>query len=206
MRSFLLLILSTLFSACSTVAGLTQKLDSKSPCCTSPSEFKYEPLAAEKPTSFALNDESPVYVFAQGKSYFKAFTLPQPLLSTRVRVRSFVTGSAAFESQRWSQAYCPQVTFLDAHHQVIASASKVPVSSAGKLSKGFSPAFMAEFRVPPTAQYLVLHANSELYGTSAIRHTRGGAYMAGSTMVMERGGEPIGHPCSPIADADVELL
>ena len=188
--------------SCATVAELTRELESKPVCCKSPAEFKYQPLDSAGPASFTLGEGSPVYAFDSGRSYFKAYALPEPLAARKLRVRSSPTGSTAFETKRWSQAYCPQVTFLDAEHRVLASTSRIPDIVPATLLLSF----VADFDVPPAARYVVLHSDPRYYGTSsAVRYTAGGTYLVGNSVVTQPGGEAIRHPCAPIADAQVEL-
>ena len=205
-RKYLPLVLAPLISGCASVADLTAKLDAKASCCKSPAEFKYEPLQPGVAAPLSLGEESPAYAFASGKSYFHAYSLPQQRAVTKLRVRSWATGSTAFETRKLSQLYCPQVTFLDATYQTVASNDKVPSWARGDLATGLLPSFIAEFEVPSSAVYVVLHTNPAAYGRLATRYTGGGGYMVGSTFVMERGGEPIHHPCGPTANAEISLL
>ncbi len=193
-------------SGCASVADLSAKQESKASCCKSPANFKYEPLSPSALTPMALSEESLVYVFATGKSYFKAYALPEQRTATKLRVRSFVTGSIAFESKKLSQLYCPQASFLNSNYETLTSNDIVPSVARGALATGILPSFLAEFEIPTSAAYVVLHTNPARYGRLATRYTGGGAYMVGSALVMERGGEPIHHPCGPIADAEISLL
>lgn len=193
-------------SGCASMVDLSAKQESKASCCKSPADFKYEPLSPSALTPMSLSEESPVYVFATGKSYFKAHALPQQRTATKLRIRSFATGSTAFETQKLSQLYCPQVSFLNSNYDTLTSNDMVPSVARGALATGILPSFLAEFEIPTSAVYVVLHTNPAGYGRLATRYTGGGAYMVGSALVMERGGEPIHHPCGPIANAEISLL
>jgi hypothetical protein len=205
-RNYLPLVLSILVSGCASVADLTAKLETKPSCCKSPSEFKYEPLQKDATTPLSLGDDSFAYAFPSGKSYFKAYALPQQRVATKLRIRSFATGSTAFETRKLSQLYCPQVSFLNASYQTLTSNDTVPSVARGALATGLLPSFIADFEIPSSASYVVLHTNPAGYGRLATRYTSGGGYMVGSTFVMERGGEPIYHPCGPTANAEISLL
>lgn len=191
---------------CASVADLAAKLEAKPSCCKSAAEFRYEPLQAGTTTPLSLDEESSAYAFASGKSYFKAYVVPKQATATKLRVRSWATGSTAFETRKLSQLYCPQVTFLDSAYQVIASNDRVPSWAQGALATGMLPSFIADFEIPPNASYVVLHSNPAGYGRLATRYTGGGGYMVGSTFVTERGGEPIHHPCGPTANAEISLI
>lgn len=199
-------LLSIIVSGCASLADLTAKQEAKPVCCKSVAEFKYEPLSLDATTTLSLGDESSTFTFPSGKSYFKAYALPLQRRAAKLRVRSYATGSTAFETKKLSQLYCPQVTFVDASYQTLASDETVPTVARGALATGLLPSFIAEFEVPPGATYVVLHTNPTGYGRLATRYTGGGGYMVGSTFVMERGGEPIHHPCGPTANAEISLL
>lgn len=203
---YLPLVLATVVSGCASMSDLSAKLEAKASCCRSPADFKYEPLPPGAPTPMSLSDESPVYVFAAGKSYFKAHVLPQQRTATKLRVRSFATGSTAFETRKLSQLYCPQVSFLSSSYETLTSTDVVPSVARGQLATGILPSFVADFEVPTSAVYVVLHTNPAGYGRLATRYTGSGAYMVGSALVIERGGEPIHHPSGPIANAEISLL
>ncbi len=46
-------------------------------CCNSIAEFNYKQLTIGKSTKIELSEESPLYEFAEQKSYFEAFSLPE---------------------------------------------------------------------------------------------------------------------------------
>lgn len=185
-------------ASCTTLPEITDKVNAKPPCCNSMAEFSYEPLAKGQDLSFVLGEDSPVFAFHEGKSYFKAYALPASGAEHKLRVRSRPTGSIALETRKWSQVYCPQVTYLDAEYTPFFATSRVPAMVRGA-------GFVAEFNVPAQARYVVLHTNIKEYGQLATRYTSGGAYLVGAAVVVERGGQPIHHPCGPVADASVEL-
>jgi uncharacterized protein YceK len=203
---YLFLFVTALLVGCASVADLTTKQQSKANCCKSPAEFKYEPLLSGSVTSLSLNDESPVYTFASGKSYFQAYVLPTQRNSTKLRVRSSITGSSAFETIKLSQVYCPHVSFLNSSYETLSSKDMVPLVARGSQNKGILPTFIADFEIPTDAVYAVLHSSTAGYGRLATRYTGGGGYMVGNTFVMDRGGEAIQHPCGPTANAEISLL
>jgi hypothetical protein len=167
-------------------------------CRSSNTQF----LTAGAPVEFLLDEQSPVFVFSTGKSYFKAISLSTEASGRKLRVSSQPTGSIAFETGQYSQSFCPRVIFLDQQFGEI-----VAVEDVSRYSLGFwSSAFVSHFEIPSTARYAVLHTNPQRYGVPAFRYTTGGAYMVGGAMVIERGGEAIRHPCGPVANAAAELL
>lgn len=208
LRLFVISAAVLLSAGCATVGDQALKMREKISCCASPKQFTYESMAQDMKVQLTLDESSPVYGFASGHSYFKSFALPPSSAAKAVRVRSIVTGSTAFETTRLSQLYCPQITFLDANHQVLVTSDAVPTVAGPGSGIGFefSHSFLAEFSIPAAATYFVLHSNPAGYGRLATRYTGGGGYMVGSTIVISRGGEPIHHPCGPTADAEVSLV
>ncbi|HEH9400812.1 TPA: transcriptional regulator [Aeromonas sobria] len=57
-------------------ASALQQLGTATVCCSSLSELRYQPLAAEQKKVIAIDGSSPVFNFPEGKSYYAAFKLP----------------------------------------------------------------------------------------------------------------------------------
>ncbi|MFN3571504.1 MAG: hypothetical protein ACK4VX_14575 [Polaromonas sp.] len=206
LRLLISLFLSLLLSACASLTDLKAAMQAAPVCCKSFTEFKYLPLDAAATTDLALGQNSPAFVFDGGKSYFQAYSLPARSSARKLRVRSFITGASALETKTLSQVYCPKVSFLDAKYQVVASSYDVPRWARGALATGIFPSFVADFEVPASAAYVVLHTDPAGFGTLVTRYTGAGAYLVGSHVVVERGGEPIHHPCGPVARAELSLM
>lgn len=202
LRKSIIPIVAVSLAACTTTTSLIVKVDSKVQCCNSMAEFKYDALPLGKAVAFVLNNESPVFGFETGKSYFKAFALQPSAQVKELRISSQPTGSIGFETEAYSQAFCARAIFLDESFNPISANDSIP-----KYARGFwSSAFISQFAIPENARFVVLHTNPKTYAHSAVRYTTGGGYMVGNTYVFEAGGEPIFHPCGPVADASVELL
>jgi hypothetical protein len=188
--------------ACASVSELQEKVAARDSCCTSMSEFKYEALGPSTPIPFALNEQSPVFSFETGKSYFKAFSLSFNAQQKTLRVSSHPTGSIAFETRQFSQSFCARALFLDDAFKQLGASDNIP-----DFARGFwSSAFVSQFDIPANTRYVILLTNPQTFTSSAVRYTGGGGYMVGKTFVFERGGEPIYHPCGPVADAVAEIL
>lgn len=105
-----------LVQSCSTSYGTAVRQYSDAPvCCTSLADLPVEPLQAGDKKSFDLGNGGPAYRFATGKSYFRAFALPQGPYPYRVTVRSFLVGD------RLKSAYLffPQLITLDEQRRVV---------------------------------------------------------------------------------------
>ncbi|MFM4996758.1 MalM family protein [Aeromonas sanarellii] len=57
-------------------ASALQQLGTATVCCSSLSGLKYQPLIADQKRIVAIDGNSPVFTFPEGKSYFAAFKLP----------------------------------------------------------------------------------------------------------------------------------
>lgn len=57
-------------------ASALQQLGTATVCCSSISELRYQPLAAEQKKVIAIDGSSAVFNFPEGKSYYAAFKLP----------------------------------------------------------------------------------------------------------------------------------
>ncbi len=84
-------------------------------CCASLAELPVEPLQLGDKKSFDLAENSPVFRFETGKSYFRAFTLPQGPYPYRVTVHSYLVGGYL----KSAYIFFPQLLTLDANHRVV---------------------------------------------------------------------------------------
>jgi maltose operon protein len=84
-------------------------------CCESVAQFGYEDLGESGGVSFKLDEASDAFDFQTGKSYFKAFRLPQRELPYRISVRSLALG----EHIKEAHIFYPQVAVLDDRFAVV---------------------------------------------------------------------------------------
>lgn len=196
-----------LVGACATVDESSRQLANTQVCCAKLSELKFYPAPArDERIPFELGPGSPAYQFKTGKSYFFAVALPVEMRPARIKVVTHVTGSAAFEPRRWSQVFCSRVAFLDDSFELIAEEQWAPQYLVPRGWGGGDAGFTSFYDVPDRARYAVIHSNPEYFGLTVVRYTSGGAYVVGGNVVVERGGEPIYHPCGPNADGYIRLL
>ena len=86
--------ISLLLSGCPTpYSTVMEQYRNASIWYESMSEFSFETLHMGDKKEFYINERSPVYMFKTGKSYFKAFMLPQSSYPYQVSVASCVFGS-----------------------------------------------------------------------------------------------------------------
>jgi hypothetical protein len=96
-------------------SGVLRQYREASPCCASLAELPVEPLQLGDTKSFDLADNSPAFRFETGKSYFRAFTLPQGPYPYRVTVRSYLVGGYL----KSAYLFYPQLLTLDANRKVV---------------------------------------------------------------------------------------
>jgi maltose operon protein len=109
-------VLGLLLAGCATTREVQLESFAATPsCCPSMREFSYAPLKSGDTLSFKLERSAPAFEFATGKSYFRAFALPEAGREFTVRVQSFMMGDhidAAY-------LFFPHVVTLDADYQPV---------------------------------------------------------------------------------------
>jgi len=84
-------------------------------CCGSVAQFGYGQLGESEGVSFKLDEASDAFSFPSGKSYFKAFRLPQKAPPYRIKITSFALG----EHIDKAHIFYPQVALLDERFAII---------------------------------------------------------------------------------------
>ncbi len=113
--TFLILGAIVLIQGCARPYGATlRQYVEAPPCCSSLTELPVEPIALGEKKSIELGKGSPAYEFETGKSYFRAYALPQKY-PYRVTVSSFFVG----EDLKSAYIFFPQIVTLDARRQIV---------------------------------------------------------------------------------------
>ena len=118
MRPAFCLILFLLLSGCATpYSTVIRSYQGAAISCKSVKDFEFESLAIGESKSFDINEKSPVYLFDTGKSFFKAFALPQTSYPYQVSISSYMLGD------RIKSAYIfyPQAATLNEDFEVVRS-------------------------------------------------------------------------------------
>ena len=84
-------------------------------CCESIAQFRYDQLTEGKGIKFNLDETSDAFNFETGKSYFKAFCLPDKAVPYGLRIRSFAMGEQLYQAH----IFYPQIALLDEHFAII---------------------------------------------------------------------------------------
>jgi hypothetical protein len=115
-KPLLLLGAAVIVQGCAKPYGTVVRQFGETPiCCDSLAELPVEPLQLGDKKSFELGDGSPAYRFDTGKSYFRAFLLPQGPYPYRATVRSFLVG----DTIKAAYLFFPQLLTLDANRKVV---------------------------------------------------------------------------------------
>lgn len=83
-------------------------------CCKSISELPFTPVAFPSTTEFTIDQASPAFEFFSGKSFFKAFEIPQATEPYTIMVRSYLVTTMQLKQM----VFYPVVVFLNDQHQI----------------------------------------------------------------------------------------
>ena len=114
--------ISLLFSGCPKPYFHMLERFRKSPiCCEAISEFSFESLKIGDKKSFYLDENAPAYMFKTGKSYFKAFELPQSSYPYQVSVGSCMLTGYDPDYAAFPYVCFPQLLTLNENYEVVRS-------------------------------------------------------------------------------------
>jgi len=144
----------------------SDSLSSSGICCGSMAQFKYDLLAGEGAVSFKLDASSDAFDFESGKSYFKAFLLPDKTLPYRIKIASYALG----ETINKAHVFYPQVALLDDRFVIVRQGvpdglrlRKVGFQEAAAETGGLPIKLEGSVLVDnPSAKYLVVYTTRKL--------------------------------------------
>lgn len=112
------IIIILMLSGCATPYSTVMKsYKEASICCESMEDFEFENIEIGDPKGFDLNEKSSLYLFDTGKSFFKAFALPQSAHPYQVTIRSYMLGDVI----KSAYIFFPQAVTLDEDFKVVRS-------------------------------------------------------------------------------------
>lgn len=119
-------IVSSVFLAvtlvgCANVQQKTQDMVAKPSCCKDMASLPSQAVRFEQPVRIELSENSSVFQFSEGKSYFQSLTFSSSGATRPLRLRVFQQGSQSFESMKNSLVACPTIAFLDKDKVVLTS-------------------------------------------------------------------------------------
>lgn len=134
-----------------------------SPCCDDPSRFAYQALPPAGAVDFAIDGKSPLFEFQSGRSFFRAFRLPDVGRPFVVELTSFLDRP---DSPRAARVFYPVVAVLTDDFLVSRSSDlealrfDLPV-----LERTTAPAYRLQLPFDPTKtreRYLVVFTPAPL--------------------------------------------
>ncbi|MGH8711157.1 MAG: MalM family protein [Burkholderiales bacterium] len=130
----ILLLTGALVSSCATdqpVDPARSELETAAVCCERYEQFYFQPLKLGATESVTIDRSSPTFLFDDGKSYFKAFSLPVAGKSYFIIVSSYFVDKEKRSGEPY--VFSPVVMFLDADYRVTRLVDKgfVAVVNAG---------------------------------------------------------------------------
>jgi len=112
------LILILIFLGCATpYETVIKSYQEASICCETMKDFVFESIAIGDSKSFDLNERFPAYLFDTGKSFFKAFALPQSSYPYQVSIKSYMLGGHI----KSAYIFYPKVMTLNKDFEVVRS-------------------------------------------------------------------------------------
>lgn len=128
-RILTLLVLANLFLfGCANIKQSEDMLQKKDSCCKSVAEFQFDKIAADATNRFKLDDLNPVYAFPDGKSYFKAYSVPASMANLTLNLKIYEQGLRAISAVQKPLVFCPTLLFLDGDMKTVAEVTP-PISS-----------------------------------------------------------------------------
>jgi maltose operon protein len=182
-------------------------------CCASVDKFSFETLRSGDSKSFDLNERSPAYQFLTGKSYFKAFLLPQSSYPYVVTVTSYMLG----DSIQSAYIFYPQIITLNEVYKLVRSSDpnsvrlqKAGFSETAKETWGLMYKLVVELPFEESEKherYLIVLTTNELLGAKTSLSTLRVAPIVWPGLV---GAIPVGTkevliPHSPVGRINVSL-
>lgn len=140
-----------LLTACASVSEMQTKLDSSTKNTSSISEMNFLPLKASQEQKITLGENSPTYVFENGKNYYAAFSLPDSQSPKYLKFRSYLSSGYAPSAT----ILIPQIILLDDKKQTVEILKDYRLEQDTDFFLG--PYFSANIPLPANVSYMLLH-------------------------------------------------
>lgn len=176
-------------------AQLEATLETKVVCCKDVKAFEYTPLRPDADARFVLDEKSPVYQFARGKSYFKAFeieTVPNRVLF----VKSYFNGMLI------GQYLQPIFLFLDTRYEPLVALTPRQDFEEGNMFRDNNAHMVGGVRIPESAKYVIVYtAKFDTPPSAATTRPSTGVFMSGTTpIVTQNPGKSIQLERAPVGE------
>ena len=204
MNQFLQILALGLFvSACSPLPRQAERLASQQACCVKLADIQFKRIEIAQTLDIRITEDSPSYIFPEGKSYLSAVELPNRPGQTKILIKTHRTGLLVPDSQ----IFCPVVTYLDDRMTPVLTTKELPLSyePPGLIKSGF---WYSIVTVPPTPKYAVIHTPAKTIGKpiALSGQSSGYAFYTGSSYVYVPGGPTVQrYPCGQTGELELEL-
>ena len=176
---FLGVFILTLCGCASQTASLIDSLNSKPLCCNSFSDMQFSVIPLNELTSISIGPEDEAFRFDEGKSYFKAFSLPARTGAYSVELTTLLVG-------QWidtAHVFYPYLTFLDENHNVTRKNEKPRIYYDESMIEGAR--WVGSVKLSASDRYMIIHTSPEIFNMkiSVGYDSAGYAYSTGTGIV-----------------------
>jgi hypothetical protein len=158
-KFFFLMVLVGFISACAgpLIEEHAAALDRTSICCNAFFEFQATQLNLNTDFREDVSLKSPAYEFAQGKSFFRTYQLPQSKSTgQKLIIRTFPINTLMINS---AHVFIPRVTTLDVNHKPIRStALKLAFHRPAIIGESW---WYGELMLNPSESFVIVHTGVE---------------------------------------------
>lgn len=166
-------VLLVFLVGCANVGRYESALQTATPLASSLSELEFVPVDLRKADRFDLGPRSGVFEFSTGKSFYRAYRLPEQLDGLEVLVESKFSTSAG-ATAHFARV---QAKILDGTFQVLQIVDDVPTFRETMI-EGWR--MVMTFSPPAEARYVVLYVNPVHVGQRYPWRWAGGVAVAGA--------------------------
>ncbi|GAB4120896.1 MAG: hypothetical protein Tsb0027_16710 [Wenzhouxiangellaceae bacterium] len=150
-------------------------------CCSGYSDIQYHEWNGE-PFRFDLDNSSPTFNFSLGKSYFKAFHVPENAKGELIRVKSLFAGSATI----WGSIMAPTaISFLDQSYNIIETRSLPPAFHHMGVFSDSHGGGVTFTKIPTDIDYMIVHTDPGMFGKTFDFNKTGAANIVAGIYIAE---------------------
>jgi maltose operon periplasmic protein len=186
-----LLLLALALAGCAELANLRENDLIREATTSAPqqtveriSDVTFEPLTPGRPLLQEIRRDTPAFSFSEGRSYFKAYSLPTPSEASLIRLKTFIVGALHMPT---AFVFYPHFTFFDAEHRIVSRVDPKLVYENNFWNSERS-GWIAEVMVPPMAKFVAVHTperkfQTRLYYKEGMTQAAGSVAPAGKMML-----------------------
>lgn len=210
-RAWCLVCVMVTITACASrppsLGTVRKALDQEPACCASPMQFEFEPFPTDRELRMPIGPGSKAYAFPSGKSFFRAFRVPDDKFGQTVEIATWpvVRGLITFDG---AHILVPYFMFLDANKAV----TRVGVKPALKSHYAFfenRDYWTGQVKLMDNERYLVVYTSPAMFDQAlagSVRQYRGSQPAgAGRTVRISASNQPQ-FSCGPAGDIQIRFV